>query len=76
MGNTDDLETKYKGGAISDFVENYVFKYLDKINGNIDEYTDSLGITVDAYIDLFKNRFMNTWQESYDRFFNFLNLNS
>ena len=68
MGSTHEEESK-QGGAISDFVENYVFKYLDKINGNIDDMSDSLGITVDSYIDLFKNKFMYNWQESYDRFF-------
>ena len=44
---------------ISDYVENHVFKHLDKLNGNIDNLSETVGETVDSYIEFLKNKFIN-----------------
>ena len=39
---------------------------MDKINGNIDDLTESVGITVDSYIEFLKNKFLNNNTGNYD----------
>lgn len=51
-----------------DFVQHYIFKYLDKINDRIDGLGESLNQTIDVYIDYIKNKyFSKTEDPNYDR---------
>lgn len=40
-----------------DFVENFVFKYLDKANDNIDEIANDVNQTIEAYMVFVKNKY-------------------
>ena len=58
-GSSDQSAQIVQSKKISDYVENHVFKHLDKLNGNIDNLSETVGETVDSYIEFLKNKFIN-----------------
>ena len=58
-GSSDQSAQIVQSKKISDYVENHVFKHLDKLNGNIDNLSETVGETVDSYIDFLRNKFIN-----------------